>query len=378
LRILFVSHYAIPHVGGIETSIDVLGRELAHRGHDVVHLASDAQPSFETLGDSSVRLRTIPAANFLERRLGLPYPLFGPRLVSAIREEVPQADVVNAHGLLFQSSALALAWARMRNPLGPARVLTEHVGFVSYSNRALDLTQQIAIRSLGRLSVSNSEAVIVTNERVRSEIKRLGYRREIAKLQHGVDPRDFSPRKSADRRALRHSLGWDDKPRVLFVGRIVAKKRIEIAIEAARLGGQEWHLVVTGPSARPQQGSVEFTGPRSQPELASMYQAADALLLTAIDEGFPMVIQEAMASGLPVVLTDANLHREYLAESGWGATLSEASPAQVDATIRRVIEAGERARLSASDWASRKFLVTRTADTYERVFEQVLARRADK
>ena len=43
LRILFVSHYALPHLGGIEVVVDALARELATRGHSVVHVASAAR-----------------------------------------------------------------------------------------------------------------------------------------------------------------------------------------------------------------------------------------------------------------------------------------------------------------------------------------------
>ena len=42
MRILFVSHYAAPHIGGIESVIMQLRRELQDRGHDVVHVACSA------------------------------------------------------------------------------------------------------------------------------------------------------------------------------------------------------------------------------------------------------------------------------------------------------------------------------------------------
>ena len=44
MRILFVSHYALPHLGGIEVAIDAMARELSGRGHEVAYVASGAQP----------------------------------------------------------------------------------------------------------------------------------------------------------------------------------------------------------------------------------------------------------------------------------------------------------------------------------------------
>jgi hypothetical protein len=39
MRIVFVSHYALPHIGGVETSIDAFAEEFARRSHEVVHIA---------------------------------------------------------------------------------------------------------------------------------------------------------------------------------------------------------------------------------------------------------------------------------------------------------------------------------------------------
>ena len=51
MRILFVSHYATPHIGGVETVIRSLRRELRRRGHEVRHVASNASHlSSEALG----------------------------------------------------------------------------------------------------------------------------------------------------------------------------------------------------------------------------------------------------------------------------------------------------------------------------------------
>ena len=39
MRIVFLSHYSLPHVGGIETAIAGVAEEVAGRGHDVVHVS---------------------------------------------------------------------------------------------------------------------------------------------------------------------------------------------------------------------------------------------------------------------------------------------------------------------------------------------------
>src|SRR4051812_30152489 len=99
---------------------------LEQRGHECIHLVSDAGgPGGEAR--PAGQIVRVPAWNFPEERLGVPWPLFGPSLVSAVRREVARADVVHAHGALYMSAVGALAAAR-RAPKRPARVLTEHVG----------------------------------------------------------------------------------------------------------------------------------------------------------------------------------------------------------------------------------------------------------
>ncbi len=53
MRILFVSHHALPHVGGIEVVVDALARELAGRGHEVTHVASSTGDGGERTGQET-------------------------------------------------------------------------------------------------------------------------------------------------------------------------------------------------------------------------------------------------------------------------------------------------------------------------------------
>ena len=76
LRILFVSHYALPHLGGIEVVVDALARELVTRGHRVVHVAGTAHGGAVGREPSGYEVVRVPALNGLESRLGVPWPVF--------------------------------------------------------------------------------------------------------------------------------------------------------------------------------------------------------------------------------------------------------------------------------------------------------------
>ena len=109
------------------------------------------------------------------------------------------------------------------------------------------------------------------------------------------------------------------------VGKAVVRNQVKRRVrEAVRnryidlLPGHD--LVFCGPGdpgilgALPRPG-VEYLPPRPQAELRALYHAADVLVLPAeVREGFPLVVQEAVACGLPVLVPDQRWARERFAE----------------------------------------------------------------
>lgn len=383
MRILFVSHYATPHIGGVETVIRSLRRELRRRGHEVHHVASNASHlSSEALGYDDEGVIRVRALNVLENRLGVPYPIFSPRLARVLAREVAQADVVHSHGFLYMSSVTALMWGRMRwrRPGGPALVLTEHVGHVPYESGLLNHVEAAAIGTIGRLAVRSADAVVVLNRKVGAEIEALGPREPVIVLPNGVDTTLFRPPLNGEREALRRELAWDDTPRVLFVGRLVAKKGVETALAATAAAEGAFRLVVAGPGPLQPQGvpGVDVLGPIPSERVADLYRAADALLMPSRGEGFPVAVQEAMTSGLPVVMTDDPGYAAHLDGAGRGVRIVPASPGAIASELRSLVsdreawaEAGEAVRRHAGQ----AFSWALAAERHELLYQELLAAR---
>jgi D-inositol-3-phosphate glycosyltransferase len=373
VRILFVTHYQVPHVGGIEFVVDETARALVARGHDVVTVSSDAGGAAPPVSPHrAVRVR---AWNGLEERLGVPYPLFSPRLLPVLRAEVARADVVHAHGWLYQGTVAAFGFAR-GGGRRPVKVLTEHVGHVPYDSRVLDRAERAAEWTLGRFSARSADGLVLYNDKVRAEVSAHAPGTPVVAIQNGVDTARFRPPGPGERERLRAELGWDGVPRVLFAGRPVAKKGFDVAVEATRRAGGAFTLAVAGPAALPagMPQHSELLGPLSIERLAEIYRACDAIVMPSRGEGFPLTAQEAMASGLPLVMTDDRGYRRLASGAGGALRLEPLDAEAMAAALVAVVGMREQ-RPAAIDamvaYARSAFSWERAADEHEALYRRL-------
>jgi glycosyltransferase involved in cell wall biosynthesis len=252
------------------------------------------------------------------------------------------------------------------------RVLTEHVGHVPYESRLLDRAEAAAIATIGRAAARAADALVYFNDKVRDELARLAPGTRLERIENGVDTDRYRPPSDGERDRLRAELGWDERPRALFVGRLVAKKGVHLALDAARHG--DFELVVVGPGALPEGAPPNVTalGALTPSRVAELYRAADAFLLPSRGEGFPLTVQEAMASGLPVVLAEDPAYRSHLDGAGRGATLLPPDGRTIAEAVARVAGDPESGR-AALDHARGNFSWHTAADAHERLYEELVA-----
>ncbi|NDJ61265.1 MAG: glycosyltransferase family 4 protein [Chloroflexi bacterium] len=370
MHILLVSNYPPPYEGGIQFVMERLCEQYLAAGHRVTILASDTGLQPETTRTPGQRIIGVPASNVLEQ-YSIPFPLFDPlALLAVLGDMLPSVDVVHVHGLLYMNTVLA-AW--LGHVSGKRVVLTEHVGLVAYDSAPLNTAQRVAFATLGRVCCRSSDAVVVLNQRVADEIRSLPRRRTpLVKIPNGVDTALFHP-PTPDRRAdLRAKWGFG-KLTVLFVGRLVQKKGIDLVVAAARLDSN-FDVVICGKDTErlaEAPPNVRVIGLVDQPTLAELYQAADVLLLPSEGEGFPLVVQEALASGLPVIVSDDAVYREYLDETV--AVFTERDPGAILAAIQSLLASDQQRRRmgeTARAWAVERFDWAQTAQRYLDVYRK--------
>ena len=365
---MFVSNY-LPHPGGLEVMVWNLARGLARR-HDVVLITSEYGGVRGVSREDGMTVHRLPATHVTER-FGVPYPLpTGPGLRAALRD-AEGADVVHAHGALYAQSILA---RRLATRLGAPFVLTEHVGFVGYSSALVNAVQRMAWRTIGFPLVRGADAVVTYNARVHAELGR-DSGRSIDFAGNGVEVERFRPRSAEERRATRRAFGLpEDALLALFAARDSEKKNLDVLLRAKRAG---YTLVVCGWERNLSGASLVDLGVVPYPRMADLFASVDIMVHPASGEGFPLAVQEAVASGLPVVLLWDEGYARWMPRDVVAACDS------VDDVVSRLaaLAADPAARVCLSrrarEWAQEHWSWDGTVAAYDEIYDRVLTGHAD-
>jgi len=327
MKLLMVSNFFESHRGGLDLMAGRLIRELLHLEQDVVWVATEATPA---PGDPELKGRAMPvhAINLTERYLGIPFPIPSLRAIWRIHREVGSVDAVLLQDSLYPICVIAFLFARLaRKPV----VIAQHVGIVRYRNPVFRSLMSLANRVVARPMLSRADRVAFVSEITARYFRGLGFRKPATLIFNGVDTDIFRPINPIQKLEYRHRLNLPvECSVVLFVGRFVEKKGLHILARMARhrphilwafagwgrLDPREWNLP-----------NVIVFSDLTGSSLAPLYQASDLLVLPSKGEGFPLVIQEALACGLPVVCSSETVDADEAASGFLSAVaLDERNP----------------------------------------------------
>jgi glycosyltransferase involved in cell wall biosynthesis len=372
-RVLLVTHFYPPHLGGIERVAQAEARRLVRLGTEVTVLTSGERTS-ETVEDDGVRVVRVRAWNGLEARFGVPFPLFGPELARRMRHWAAWAEVVHVHDTFYLTSWAA---ARAARRAGRRWLVTQHVELVHHPSALVTAVQRAVYRLAGRRIWRGAHTVFTLNARVGGFVRGHGVAAgRLSHLPNGVDTELYRPcEDDTERRAIRTEFGLpQDRPLALFAGRLVPKKGYDVAL-AAGARGTGFDLVLAGggdASAVTDRPGTHYVGALPAERLARLYRACDMFVLPSVAEGFPLSVQEAMASGLPVVTTpdpgyapyELDPDRFVFAERDAGVIAGELTRLAADPALRAGMAAysAEYARTAFSWDAHAKTLVEAYAE----------------
>lgn len=301
-RILFVSSYGPKHVGGIERVVHNLARIYSEDPNMTVEWCVSECALVKSV--PHVRYISMRTWNFFEKHIGLPYPIWTPGSLMRLQSAVRRADVVHIHDYIYMGSIAAFAFAKWyRRPI----VITQHIAKITFRNPLLSLLLQCINRTIGWYILTHADELVCVAEHVRQYFS--GFvKRNINVVLNGVDETVFMP--GSDPESVREELRLPvDRPLLLYVGRFVEKKGIAVLHHLARRTPHcTWLLIGSGhmdPTTW-ELPNVIVHAPiaNNDEQLVRYYQSADLFVFPAQGEGFPLVLMEALACGLPVMLSE--------------------------------------------------------------------------
>jgi glycosyltransferase involved in cell wall biosynthesis len=189
---------------------------------------------------------------------------------------------------------------------------------------------------------------LVPSNHTRDELRAQGFKR-LRRWGRGVDGERFNPEKRTQEWRERLLNGRDPNSLVcIYVGRLATEKRVDLLIDVARLPGVA--LTIIGDGAQREEletlfagTGTHFTGYLLGDDLAAAFASADLFLFTGPNETFGQVVQEAMASGLPTVVTAKGGVRDLVIEGETGYICQERPDAFAD-PVRHLRDNPERRR----------------------------------
>ncbi len=272
--------------GGAERACAALARGLAGRGHEVHVFARLMEPI------PGIIPRPVQARGFFRRRA---FAEESCRLIGLER-----FDIVHSFARIPRQDVLRLGGGIHREYLYRTDPDYTPLGRLW---RRLQPKERIELAlETASLSPGAYRKIVAVSRRVRDEaIRHYSVRPEdVEVIYNGVDACAFAPDPAA-RRVVREELGIGrDDYTLIFCGTGFRRKGLDFAVAAVNdVPGAR--LIVVGEGRPRPHRRVLYLGRRS--DAARLYAAADAMIHPAIYDPFPNACLEAMASGIPVIVS---------------------------------------------------------------------------
>jgi glycosyltransferase involved in cell wall biosynthesis len=317
-----------PDVNGAAYFTHRLASGLVARGTEV-HLAcaSDQGPPRTEIMDGVVvhRLRSAPLLVHPTMRIAVPAGLG--RTMSRLIEQV-SPHVVHIQGHFVVGRAAVGAARRSGLPVAATNhFMPDNLFQFAHipawlRERAGDLAWHDFSRVFAR-----ADRVTAPTPLAAELLSDKGFTREVEAVSCGIDLHRFQPQ---PQQWARQRFALDDRPTILFVGRLDEEKRLDELVRALPhvLNHVDAQAVLVGTGGkRPALerlaarigvgGRVRFLGFVPDADLPQVYSAADVFAMPGIAELQSIATLEAMASGLPVVAADAMALPHLVADNGY-------------------------------------------------------------
>ncbi len=346
MRVLHACAYYAPAwvYGGPPRTIHGLCAGLRRLGANVDVFTTDANGD-EALPHVVTAARSYEGVPVRYFQRSWPLQPIGSRaLTHALRQALRTADVLHIHGLW---NRVVWAAAREARRAGVPYVLSPRGMLEDAAVAHHAWRKRAAYTLLERRTIQGATRLHATSEREVAGIRHWHPSANVVCIPNGIDARPVATLDAGARRAA--------VPSILFVGRVHPIKRIDLLVDAFVLVRAEYpeaRLVIAGPdeaglrreltaragSAAP---SIQWTGQVTAEQRDTLLKESSALVLCSDSESFGLSALEAMAAGVPVVVTDT-CGWDDVGVHGAGLVVPQ-RPDTIASALRRIIQYPEQA-----------------------------------
>ena len=299
MKVAIVTESFLPQVNGVVNSVRHVVDRLVHHGHEALIIAPGPGLG-DYRGVRIVRVRSVSVPVYRTFPMGLP----DRHVEQALAEFCP--DVVHL------ASPIALGWTGLRaaRKLGIPTVAVYQTDIPAFLRQYKIPGEAACARWVGRIH-KRSTRTLVPSRSAYAQLEALGVP-NLHVWGRGVDLDLFGPRHRYsylhDRWARGRGDGGGDRTDrtvVGYVGRLATEKQVRRLAELAGLPGINLVVIGDGPEMgwlKRKLPEARFTGTLTGADLATAFASLDMFVHTGPDETFCQTIQEAQASGVPVVV----------------------------------------------------------------------------
>jgi glycosyltransferase involved in cell wall biosynthesis len=304
-KILHVTAYYPPHLGGQEVAVQDLVNQLKSAGRDVEVVTSNLGSEKGVRTEDGVRIFRLRGIEFAHAVFIFPLPLW-------LLRHADKRTVVHLHaGQVFTPEVVWLA----SKFVGFRYIIHLHADFSpsGAAGKILPLYKRIFLNR----AIRGASAVVVLSDKDRQQVCEANPKvRNIQVISNGVTKDFFEvPRKQTN-----------DLQRLLFVGRLAPHKNVASLLEAIAMIDSTLGLDIVGDGECRRQleelvnakklSGVKFHGQLPRDTIKHFYSASSAFILPSTVEPQGIVLLEAMACRLPVIVSQASGLADAIRGSG--------------------------------------------------------------
>jgi len=341
MRVAIVTESFLPQVNGVTNTVRQVVEHLGRMGHEALVVAPGPGPA-EHDGVPVVRVRSVGLPGYRSFPIGLPDPAVE-RAIAGFRP-----DVVHLASPIVLG-AVGLRVARKLDIPTVAVYQTDVAGFARHYGLRADIP---TARWVGRIH-RRATRTLVPSRSSYAQLEAMGVP-DVHLWRRGVSLDLFDPcRRSEELRASwsGHRVAGSEVV-VGYVGRLAAEKQVRRLRDLAGLPGVRLVAVGDGPERGWLERNVpgaRFTGMLGGEALATAFASLDVFVHTGVAETFCQTVQEAQASGVPVVAPAAGGPLDLVAHGQTGVLYDPRDPAALRGAVRDLVgDPGVRGRLASA------------------------------